>query len=170
MEAGVFERVLTGRYGRPITSIMDGMAAKVWNPGDDDYEAVLYMGMKWQGLPSLRYASLRDIYGDSYGGVLINNTLKAELLSSRSLFHLRNIEELRALPAIQYAVARDPRIDYFMHRDNVWYFGVKNGELYVFDNETDELDPLGPVEQALEKILDEWESLCEEMSNDEPSP
>ena len=167
MKAGVLERVLTRRYGKPVTSILDGMGARVWNPGDDDYEAVLYLGMKWSGIASLRYASLRDIYGDSFGGVLINNTLKAALLSPRSLFHVRNIEELRMVPAIHYAVVRDPRIDYFMHRDNVLYFGIKNGELYVFDTVTDELDPLGPVEQALETMLDEWEAICEEPIEDE---
>ena len=167
MEAGVFERVLTRRYGKPVTSIRDGMGAKVWNPGDDNYEARLYLGMKWSGIASLRYASLRDIYGDSFGGVLIKNTLRAALLSPRSLFALWNIEELRMLPAVQYAVARDPGIDYFMDEDNVLYYGVKNGELYVFDTATHELDPLGPVEQALETMLDEWEAICEELLEDE---
>lgn len=169
MKAGVFERVLARRYGKPVTSILDGMGAKVWNPGDDDYEAVLYMGMKWSGMAGLRYASLCDIYGDSFGGVLMKNTLKAALLSPRSLFHLWNIEELRALAAIEYAVTMDPGIDYFMHENNVLYYGVKKGELYVFDNETDELDPLGPVEQALETILDDWAEIFEERRDDKAS-
>jgi hypothetical protein len=167
METGILERVLIRRYGKPVTSILDGMGAKVWNPGDDDYEAVLYLGMKWSGIASLRYASLCDIYGDSFGGVLIKNTLKAALLSRPSLFHIRNIEELRALAAIEYAVVRDPGIDYFMHENNVLYYGVKKGQLYVFDNETDELDSLGSVEQALDTMLEEWESICEEPLDDE---
>jgi hypothetical protein len=170
MKTGVFERVLTRRYGKPITSIRDGMGAKVWNPGDDHYEARLYLDMKWHGIGGLRYASLRDIYGDSFGGVIIKNTLKAALLSPRSMFHVWNIEELRELPTVQYAVARDPRIDYFMDENNVLYYGVKNGVLYVFDTLTDELDPLGPVEQALETILDDWAEIFEEPPDDEPSP
>jgi len=44
-----------------------------------------------------------------------------------------------------------------MDASNVWYYGHKKGELYVFDTETDELDSLGPVESALEALMDQWE-------------
>ena len=170
MEAGVFERVLTRRYGKPVTSILDGMGARVWNPGDDDYEAVLYLGMKWHGLLDARFHSLKTIYGDSCGGYLMKNTLKAAILLPRKIYGVWNIDNLRALPAVHHAVLMDPTIDYFMDEHNVLYYGLKAGELYVFDNETDELDPLGPVEQALETRLDEWESVCEELLEDERMP
>jgi hypothetical protein len=42
-----------------------------------------------------------------------------------------------------------------MEASNVWFYGVKAGQLYVFDAETDELDRLGPVEPAIETLMDE---------------
>ena len=38
---------------------------------------------------------------------------------------------------------------------NVYFYGIKSGQLYVFDAEMDELDCLGPIESALETVLDE---------------
>jgi hypothetical protein len=61
-------------------------------------------------------------------------------------------------PDVQHAIARDPAIDYFMDEANVLFYGIKAGELYVFDSETDELDSLGPIEPALETLMDELES------------
>jgi hypothetical protein len=170
MKAGVFERVLTRRYGKPITSILDGMAARVWNPGDDHYEAVLYLGMKWQGLLEARFHSLKALYGNSCGGYLMKNTLKAAILLPKQIYGVWNIDALRALPAVHHAVLMDPAIDYFMDEHNVFYYGVKAGQLYVFDNAFDELDALGPVEQAIETRMDEWDATYEEPPNDEPSP
>jgi hypothetical protein len=45
-----------------------------------------------------------------------------------------------------------------MGASNVWYYGVKRGELYVFDTAYDELDSLGPIEPALEELVDQWEA------------
>jgi hypothetical protein len=113
--------------------------------------------MKWKGELGLRFRSLREIYGDSYGGVLVKNLLKAAILAPRQLFAVYNIHELRELPAVQRALLMDPAIDFFMHAANVWYYGLKGGELYVFDSEFDELDSMGPVEAALEEVMDRWE-------------
>ncbi len=157
MKSGLLEKVLTRRYGEPILCIRDGLAAKCWDRGDPDKEARLYIGMKWQSELGLRFRSLREIYGDSYGGVLVKNLLKAAILAPRQLFAVYNIDELRELPAVQRALLMDPAIDFFMHAANVWYYGLKGGELYVFDSEFDELDSLGPVEAALEEIMDRWE-------------
>jgi hypothetical protein len=46
-------------------------------------------------------------------------------------------------------------------------YGIKAGHLYVFDAETDELDPLGPVEHALETVMDEYESAKAEIPDEE---
>jgi hypothetical protein len=42
-----------------------------------------------------------------------------------------------------------------MEDSNVWFYGMKKGDLYVFDAEFDELDSLGPIEPALDKTMDE---------------
>lgn len=52
----------------------------------------------------------------------------------------------------------DPELTFFMDASNVWYYGYKAGNLYVFDVETDEFDLLGPIEPALEQLMDEWEA------------
>ena len=99
---------------------------------------------------------MKQIYGDSCGGYLIKNSLKAAILLPAKTFGEWNIDDLRIQPEIQCAIAMDPAVDYFMEAHNVWFYGVKRGELYVFDGETDELDPLGPVEEALENLMDEF--------------
>jgi hypothetical protein len=45
-----------------------------------------------------------------------------------------------------------------MEDSNVWFYGMKKGDLYVFDAEFDELDSLGPIEPALDKTMDEIET------------
>jgi hypothetical protein len=164
MEAGILEKVLTRRYGQPVLSIMDGLAAKCWNPDEWDYASVLYLGMKWQGERETRFSSLRDIYGNSCGGYLIKNRLKAAILLPREVYGIWNIDDLRMQPAVQHAVVMDPTIDYFMEDSNVWFYGVKAGQLYVFDSIYDELDCLGPVDSALEDVFNDLISVREEVS------
>ena len=58
---------------------------------------------------------------------------------------------------------KDSAIDFFMDAYNVYFYGIKRGELYVFDAETDELDSLGPIESALETVMDELESAWKDV-------
>jgi len=134
------------------------MAAKCWNTHQPEDEAVLYVGMQWRGILGARFASLKEIYGDSFGGFLMGDSLRAALLFPKKVYALWNIDDFRMQPEVQHAQAMDPGIDFFMDSYNVWYYGVKAGSLYVFDAETDELDWLGPIEHALRSRLDEIES------------
>ncbi len=162
MEAGILEKVLTRRHGQPLIAIRDGMAAKVWNTNHPDDEAGLYIGMQWRGILGARFQSLRGIYGDSCGGYLIKNTLKAAILLPKKTYGIWNIDDLRTQPEVLHAVTRDPAIDYFMEEHNVLFYGVKRRELYVLDAETDQSDSLGPIESALDTLMDEWESIRKE--------
>jgi hypothetical protein len=155
MKQGLLEKILTRRYGAPTLCIRDGLAAKCWNKDDTDREAWLYIGMKWKGEAGARVRGLEEIYGDSFGGVLIKNILRAAILAPRQLYSVWNIDELRDRPAVRHALVMDPAIDYFMEAYNVYFYGIKKGHLYVFDVETDELDSLGSVEPALETVFDE---------------
>lgn len=65
-------------------------------------------------------------------------------------------------PEVQHALTKDPGINFFMDAYNVWFYGIKGGDLYVFDAEYDELDSLGPIEPALEMVLIEFESTLDE--------
>ncbi len=67
MEIGILERVLTRRYGRPITTVSEGLNALCWNPEEPDDDSLLYFPMKWNGRLGTRFASLREIYGDTLG-------------------------------------------------------------------------------------------------------
>jgi hypothetical protein len=158
MKAGLLEKILFRRYGQPIMSIRDGMVAKCWNTDTPSYEAVLYLGMKWESLLGLRFGSLKDIYGDALGGFLMGDSLRAAMLSLRSVYALWNIDEFRGQPEVRNALAMDPGIDYFMDQDMVLFYGIKKGQLFVFDAETDELDSLGFIEPALESVMDELEA------------
>jgi hypothetical protein len=158
MKAGLLERILTCRYGEPTISTRHGLPARCWNLGDPDYSSALYTGMKWSGPLGTRYASLKDIYGDVFGGFLIINTLKVAMLSPHKVWGLWNIDEFRMQPEVRHALARNPNIDFFMDQDMVLFYGIKKEQLFVFDAETDELDSLGPVEPALETVLDELEA------------
>ncbi len=161
MKTGLLERILVRRYGQPVTSMANGLLQECWNGDEEEYSSVLYVPMRWYGEFGTRFASLREIYGHAYGGFLIGDCLKVAVLVPRKIFGLWNINDLRAQPEVQHALVRDPAIDYFMDEYNVLFYGIKGGELYVFDAETDELDSLGPIESALEIRMDELVSSVE---------
>ena len=163
MKAGLLERILTRRHGQPVNSLLDGMVTRRWNTGHPDREAILYVGMKWSGISGTRFASLKEIYGDAFGGFLIGDTLRAALLTPRKVYALWNIDDLRMQPEVRHALVSDPGIDFFMDAYNVYFYGIKRGQLYVFDAEMDELDCLGPLESALETVMDELESSWQDV-------
>jgi len=95
---------------------------------------------------------------------------KAAVLLPRKVYGLWNIDELRTQPEVQQALVSDPAIEYFMEAYNVYFYGIKAGHLYVFDAETDELDSLGPIEPALETLMDELESVRKEIRGGQVGP
>jgi hypothetical protein len=97
------------------------------------------------------------IYGDARGGFVIGDSLKLSLLEGPNVFGLHRIEELQGQQEIQRASALDPQIAFFMDSANVWFYGIKAGELFVYDAETAELDSLGPVDSALRTLLLEFD-------------
>jgi len=137
---------------------MDGFIALCWNPDDCDYDTVLYMGMKWTGKLGKRFASFEPIYGDAIGGYLLKNDLRVAVLPDHEIYGIWNIRDLRRQPEVKRAFAIDPAIEFFMEDSNVWFYGMKKGDLYVFDAEFDELDSLGPIEPAIHKKMDEIET------------
>lgn len=155
MGSGLLEEVVAKRCGEPIVAIVDELPAHCWNPDEWDYATVLYQGMKWNSLAGLRFKGLKPLYGNSCGGFLVKNALKVAHLLPGEIYGIWNIEEMQSLPIIQHALVMDPAIEYFMDNANVWYYGEKLGELYVFDAEMDDIDCLGPLESALQEVFDE---------------
>jgi len=158
METGLLERILIRRYGRAVRRRKEGMEAQCWNQETPDEKSVLYMGMNWNSRLGRRFASLRDIYGNSFGGFLVGDSIKVAMLLPRKIWGLRRVDELQFLLPIRKALETDPEVEFFMDASNVWYYGHKAGELWVFDSETDELDSLGPVEPALDRLIEQWEA------------
>jgi hypothetical protein len=166
MKTGIIEKVLMRRYGQPISAILRGLPVHGWNPDEWDYDTALYMGMKWNGFPGLRFASLKEVYGNTIGGYLIKNALKLGVLVPREIYGLWNIDDLRVQPELLHAAVLDPAIDYFMDENNVLFYGIKGDQLYKFDAETDELTCLGAIEQALEVILDDLEAAQQDVGKE----
>jgi hypothetical protein len=163
MKTGLLERILTRRYGPPISCIRGGLPAKSWNHARPDDEALLYTGMNWKTRLGIRFAQLQDIYGDTLGGFMVTNTLKVAVLAPHRIYGVWRMDELQMQPEVQHALIMDPSIDYFMDEDNVLFYGIKRGHLYVFDSETDELDSLGQIEPALETLMAELESARDDV-------
>ena len=161
MKNGLFEKILNKRYGKPTISEKGYLIEKIWGKENDDVASVLYVDMKDYGVTCSCISWLKYLYGDSIGGFLIGNSLKIASLSAKPIFGLYTIYELQKQPEVQKALSIDQNVDFFMDASNVWYYGLKSGELFVYDTETFELDPLGPVEMALETLIDEWESVIE---------
>jgi hypothetical protein len=161
----MIERILNRRYGAPTPSIKSPYVQLTWHAKHEDDSCKLYFDgrLRKKGHP---YLSVKEIYGDAIGGFLIGDSLKIASLCPQEIYGLWPIDELRTLPVIEHAAVMDPRVDYFMDASNVWYYGVKRGELYVFDTAYDELDSLGPVEPALEELMDEWEAAGQDSSQD----
>jgi hypothetical protein len=164
MNTGIIEKILYRRYGQPTPSIENPFIKFTWNTDNPDDECILYMHMKsrQKGRP---HPSIKEIYGDAIGGFLIGDSLKIASLSTEKIWGLPHIDKLRTLQVIEHSAVMDPQVDYFMDAANVWYYGVKRGDLYVFDTTFDELDSLGPIEAALETLMDEWESSRQRVRN-----
>jgi len=158
MKTGLLEKVLTRRYGQPTMTTDGNLIQQTWNPSEIDSSSTLYFAMNWKGRLGTRFASLREIYGDAFGGFLIWDCLKVAVLMPRKIYGLWRIDELQLLPPVRYASKLDRDIVFFMDSGNVLYYGHKAGRLYVFDRDTNELDSLGPIEPALQTLMDEFES------------
>jgi hypothetical protein len=152
---GILEKVLVDLNGP--AEIVEGhpFREKRWNSGGPDCD-VLYFGTDWTTKPAVDLKMHKALYGDACGGFLAGNSLKVAMLSSRTVFGLYTIEELLALPPVQRARELDAAVQYFMDAANVWYYGHKNGGLFVYDVESDEVDELGPLEKELLKLIEEW--------------
>jgi len=157
MNRGLLQTILTQRYGVPNINSTAKPTEYRWFAKNERANSILYVGMDWERDYATRFGSLKGIYGECIGGFLIGDSLKVALLIPQNIFGLYYIEELRNQPEVRHALELDPRIDFFMDAANVWFYGHKEGELYVFDGETAELDALGPMEQGLITLLDEWE-------------
>ena len=153
---GLLEEFLTSKYGCPAITRFDCGVEFHWQSTGND--SILYKGLTWDDTLRLHLSVLESIYGDSRGGSLLGGSLKVAIVYGQVPFGLYQIEELQRQPEVIRASPHDPTVCYFMDSANVWFYGTKDGQLFVFDAEADELDSLGSIDIALNTVFDEWAS------------
>jgi hypothetical protein len=134
-----------------------GLVRERWRGRSDEDLAVLLRSTSRERGGDGGEARLQDIYGDIVGGFLIYGELKIAMLRGPEVFGLYRLEELWRREEVRRALSIDHDIVFFMDASNVWFYGVKGDELYVYDAETGELDSLGAIESAMDQLFDAWE-------------
>ncbi|MDC3960247.1 hypothetical protein [Polyangium jinanense] len=155
-DLGILERVLIRRYGQPDETYKEGMRAKIWASGTA-FVSVLYYSTDWTRPPASEFRMHQQIYGACRGGTLVDSSLKVAMPAWETPFYLYGLHGLGEQVEVKRALELDPELSFFMDASNVWYFGHKQGKLFVYDAPFDELDELGPIESALEEIIAQWE-------------
>jgi hypothetical protein len=158
---GIVEQVLRNRYGEPIVITSTESVEYRWNTNVEADSSTLYKRVEPCGELQERFWRLRSFYGDAVGGFLVGDSLKVSTLDERKVFGLHYIDELLARPEVRHANSLDPDICFFMDASNVWFYGIKESQLYVYDAEFEELDCLGDMQSSLEELIDQWEKADE---------
>lgn len=155
---GILEETLTRTFGEPRIFSSQALLEFRWNTSEEEScQSVLYKCLdQYHGSPnSLDHFSY--LYGDALGGTMVGDSLKVAMLDGPEVFGLYSIDELQFQKEVRLASRLDGKIDFFMDASNMWFYGIKARELYVYDAETHELDMLGPIALALEQLILEWQ-------------
>ena len=152
---GLVEKLLTARYGRPGIEPSGDVKDCRWQEVGE--RSVLHKGLSWDAALRQQYGPLEELYGDARGGSIMGGSLKIALIRGPDTFDLYLIDELQSQPEVLRASTHDSAVCFFMDAANVWFYGVKDAQLFSYDAESDELDCMGPLEQAMAALLEEWE-------------
>ncbi len=158
-ELGILERILMRRYGEPELNDKKGTLQKIWRAGTL-FVSNLYYSADWSKPPASHFRVHQHIYGASCGGTLVDGSLKIAMPSYDTRFEIYNLRELSERPEVQRALELDPDLAFFMDSANVWYYGHKDGKLFVYDAPFDELYERGDLESELEEVIAEKEAAC----------
>jgi hypothetical protein len=153
---GHIESVLITRYGKPSLAREHLDTVWTWSESNPESKSVLYEPLQI-GPPSVHDGILNPVYGNFRGGFLISDSLRVSLRSGASIFGLATIDELSQYPEVRRALELTPDALYFMDAANVWFYGVCQDRLVVYDSDSDESYELGAIETALTHLLAEWE-------------
>ena len=169
MSEGTFFRILQERYGEPMREVGSDRLRKLmkgnvdvtigeccWNL-DNKKKSVLYTGgekSKELEVPS----EVAGLYGEFIGGTLLSSSVKIALRRQCNMFHLYTLPQLHNRISSDFNHESMADIFFFMEAANIYYYGIRQGEIFVFDAETLDLDSIGPVDNAINQILEEWES------------
>jgi hypothetical protein len=154
--SGIIEEILIRRFGQPKMVVTNSFTARTWNVDNEPRRCELYYGLEWEAKWRSPHHQLKSLYGDSFAGLLLRDSLKIASFIEQEIWAVYRIDELQARPEVQRALTRDPTIDYFMDASNVWFYGYKNEALYCYDATFDELDCLGQAEPAINDVITQW--------------
>lgn len=154
---GLLEELLVSLFGEPRVLQAGPLCEYRWRSGRTGAESILLKPRAWShGLLDL-HGELAAVYGDAVGGSLVDGSLKVAMLGGYELEWLYSIDELCSQPEVKDALSLDDGVSFFMDAANVWFYGIRRGELCVYDSETGELDELGPVPEELVTVVRQWE-------------
>ncbi len=156
MSAGI-ESVLKDRYGDPTIAPGADFLEYRWNEHDEKLTCLLYKALATSSAGNVKLRALGPVYGDALGGFLLLDSLRLAMLAGPPVYGLYAIDELWAQPEVSDANRLNREIQFFMDAANVWFYGMKEGELYVYDSEAAELMRLGPFDLAIRELLEQWE-------------
>lgn len=154
---GMIEYALAQRYGPSEELSSESGPEQRWNSDERPLECILYKSLSWDDRLRTKYGVLEKLYGDARGGFLLGDSLKISLVEGPRVFGLYLIEELQSQAEVRRANELDSQICFFMDSANVWFYGLKDGELFVYDSGTQELGGLGPAQTTIQKLLIEFE-------------
>jgi len=155
---GLVELVLKERYGAPTIVLGTQFLEYRWNEKSEPLGCVLFKTIAHTRRRDVESRMLEKVYGDALGGLLLLDSLKLAMLTGPSVYGLYGIDELRGQPEVMVANRLDPDVHFFMDAANVWFYGLKNEELHVYDSEMDELTRLGPFKEAFRQLLEQWDT------------
>ena len=158
-ELGILERILMRRYGHPDETYEAGMLRKIWKAGTPSFSD-LYYSADWTKPPASDFRVHQPIYGTSCGGTLVGDSVKVSMPSFKKVFGVGHLHTFVERPEVQRALELDPELAFFMDASGVQYYGHKEGRLFEYDAAFDELNDLGPIESAIEEIVERWEAAC----------
>jgi hypothetical protein len=153
---GIIEQLLEARLGSPTIHRSAGGDELIWTHEQRELKCGLYKGLRWNKVLRQNLGILEPIYGDTRAGSLFDGRLKLSAIDGLKVFGIYPFETLQQHRAVQEANNRDPDICFFMDSANVWFYGVKDSNLFVFDAATDELDCLGPIAEQLDEVIAQW--------------
>lgn len=157
MEPGIIEQTLDRLYGARIIASGDWGPETWWLPEKPRLRSKLFCPLEWDDHLRASFGGLEPIYGNCRGGFLLGSWFKIATLAGPDIYGLYPIRELQSIPPIRAALAREPGICYFMDAANVWYYGVRDGELWCYDTDPDEFYSFGPMAEGFEQLLRMYE-------------
>ncbi len=157
--SGIIEATVNRHCGVPSVVVGESQEEWRWDYDDERKRSVLYKPKITRLRAELSAglgADLDRLYGGIVGGSLLGGALKIATLGGGRIYGLYRLPELVNQVEVEQALAQDAGVRFFMDAANEWYFGVKDGNLYVYEADSGELECVGLLAPAFEEVFLDW--------------